>query len=298
MNTYNQHRMVELDPSGFGVKYLDRLNSYAPHHWHKALELGLMIRGSVTCAFENGSSHFKTGELFLINSYEAHETRCSRTARVLVVHIDPGMMCHYSPTFDQLLFSLAFNPEDTVKSDAFHEIQLQMKRIFSLTQEKTGVALLERQACLFTVAALLEKNFSKPLALEESSLHRSDMARLEPILEYVQLHHGEDLQLEDAASAMGLNKEYFCRLFKKNMGITHLQYIYQVRAAAVCRDLELTDDPIGEIAQRHGFRDSKTLNQYFKELYGCTPSEKRKFFREVAAEDTDDDTDEDAEPTA
>jgi AraC-like DNA-binding protein len=83
---------------------------------------------------------------------------------------------------------------------------------------------------------------------------------------------------------MGLNKEYFCRLFKKNMGISYLQYVYQVRTTALCRELETSEDPIGDLAERHGFRDSKMLNQYFKEIYGCTPSEKRKFFREVTIE--------------
>ena len=104
--------------------------------------------------------------------------------------------------------------------------------------------------------------------------------------------HDGELSLEGAAKAMGLNKEYFCRLFKKNMGVSFLQYVYQIRTTAVCRELETTDDPIGEIAERHGFRDPKMLNHYFREIYGCTPSEKRKFFREVTLEDSDNDPDE------
>lgn len=149
--------------------------------------------------------------------------------------------------------------------------------------------MLERQARLFAVAALLVKHFSQPLAVEQTRLQRSDMTRLEPVLGYVQLHHEQEISLEDAANTMGLNKEYFCRLFKKNMGVSFLQYVYQVRANAVCRELETTDDPIGQIAERHGFRDPKMLNHYFREIYGCTPSEKRKFFREVSLEDTEDD---------
>ena len=114
------------------------------------------------------------------------------------------------------------------------------------------------------------------------------MQRLEPLLDQIQRSHPEDLTLDWACGEMGLNKEYFCRLFKKNMGVSYLQYVYQVRTTAVCRDLEITEDPIGEIAERHGFRDPKMLNQYFREIYGCTPSEKRKFFREVMIEDFDD----------
>ena len=104
---------------------------------------------------------------------------------------------------------------------------------------------------------------------------------------YISQNCTQPLTLDDAAGSLGLNKEYFCRLFKKNMGVSYLQYVYQVRTTAFCRELETSDDPIGEIAERHGFRDPKMLTQYFREIYGCTPSEKRKFFREVNLEDPD-----------
>lgn len=277
------HQQIAMDPSGFCIQYEDQPVAYTPHHWHKAVELALVERGTVTCMFETSTTLRKAGELLLVPSYEVHQTRCSRRARYLSVYLEPGMLSRYMPFFQHLSFSLFFDPRDAAKAAAFQGLQDRMRRLLEL-RNHPGAAL-EQQACLFGLAALLADHFSQPLVREEVSLRQSDMARLEPVLEYIQLHHGEDLQLDNAAKVMGLNKEYFCRLFKKSMGITHLQYIYQVRAAAVCRDLEYTDDPIGEIAERHGFHDSKTLNQYFKELYGCTPSEKRKMFREAAPEE-------------
>ena len=252
-----------------------------------------MVKGKVTCNFENATRHFKKGDIYIINSHEVHETKCSRNARYLVVHIDPGAMCHYVPTFDQLRFSLAFDPEDQAKAMAYEQLRAHMQEILRLTGENDAVQNLERQARLFASTAVLVRYFSQPLTVEETRLQRSDMTRLEPLLEYIQLHHGEELPLDEAVDFMGLNKEYFCRLFKKNMGVSYLQYVYQVRTTAVCRELETTDDPIGEIAERHGFRDPKMLNQYFREIYGCTPSEKRKFFREVTIEDPDADLDDD-----
>ncbi len=284
-----QHRMLtEMDPTGFGVKYEDNLSAYTPPHWHKAVELLLFVKGRVTCNFENAKRQFKAGDLYIINSHEVHETKCSRGARYLVVHIDPMTMLHYVPTFDQLRFSLVFDPEDQPRAMAFEQLRSHMQEILRHTENAEPVQKLERQARLFAVTALLVKYFSQPLAMEETKLQRSDMSRLEPLLEYIQLHHGEELPLDEAVDFMGLNKEYFCRLFKKNMGVSYLQYVYQVRTTAFCRELESTEDPISEIAERHGFRDPKMLNQYFREIYGCTPSEKRKFFREVTIEDSDD----------
>ncbi len=290
MQNYQHRVLTDLDETGFGVKYETDLSIYTPRHWHKALELLMFIKGKVTCNFENASLQFKAGDMYILNSHEVHETKCTRNAVYLVVHIDPTRMCHYVPTFDQLSFSLTFDPEDQVKAMAHEQLRIHLLEILRQTrEEEDGAWMLERQARLFAVAALLVKHFSQPLAVEQTWLQRSDMTRLEPVLEYVQLHHEQEISLEDAANTMGLNKEYFCRLFKKNMGVSFLQYVYQVRANAVCRELETTDDPIGQIAERHGFRDPKMLNHYFREIYGCTPSEKRKFFREVSLEDTEDD---------
>ena len=294
MQNYQHRMLITMEETGFGIKYEDNLSAYTPPHWHKAVEMLLFVKGKVTCNFENAKLQFKAGDMYIINSHEVHETKCSRGARYLVVHIDPNAMVRYVPTFDQLRFSLIHDPEDAEKSRAYEQLRVHMQEILRQTSEEPDITFkLDRQARLFSVASLLVKYFSQPLAVEETRLQRSDMTRLEPLLEHIQLHHGEELPLDEAVDFMGLNKEYFCRLFKKNMGVSYLQYVYQVRTTAVCRELETTEDPIGEIAERHGFRDPKMLNQYFREIYGCTPSEKRKFFREVTIEDPDSDVEED-----
>lgn len=284
MQNYQHKLLTDLDATGFGMKYENNLSAYTPPHWHQAVELLLFVKGTVTCNFSNSTLHAKPGDLYLINSHEVHETRCSADAVYLCVHILPSAMCRYVPNFDQLSFSLVYDPEDEVKAIAYEQLRIHMQEILRQMEENAPAGKLESHARLFAAAALLVKHFSQPLATEESTLQRSDMTRLEPLLEYTQLHHGEELTLDGAANSLGLNKEYFCRLFKKNMGVSYIQYLYQVRTTAVCRELETSDDSIGEIAERHGFRDPKMLNQYFKEIYGCTPSEKRKFFREVTCE--------------
>lgn len=287
--TNYQHKLIPgLDQTGFGVKYETRLSAYTPPHWHQAVELLLFVKGTVSCKFENSTLRAKPGQLYLINSYEVHETRCSRDAVYLCVHILPSKMCLYVPDFDQMQFSLSFDPQDADKVEAYRQLYSHMQEILRQKVENPHTCKLEQQAHLFASAAILVNHFSRTMPLEERNLQRRDIQRLEPVLEQVQLRHCEDLTLDWASREMGLNKEYFCRLFKKNMGVSFVQYLYQIRAAAVCRDLEICDDPIGEIAARHGFRDPKMLSQYFREIYGCTPSEKRKFFREVIPENKDD----------
>lgn len=281
MEYFYHEQLTNLDETGFGILCLDRPDPYAPAHWHQALELLLFVRGSATCKFRHSIIHAEPGDVCIINSHDIHETRCSADARYLVVHILPGRMSRYVPQFERLQFSLKFDPDDPVKSAALADIRKHMQRILDMKLGQGQGSELEIYSRLFSVTDLLVKHFSETAPTEKNLPARNDMLRLEPLLEYTQLHHPQNLTLDQAAGMLGLNREYFCRLFKKNMGVSFLTYLNQVRATAVCRELETSDDALSIIAERHGFANQKMLNQYFRDLYGCTPSEKRKHFRSM-----------------
>ena len=170
MQAYQHRILTTIDDTGFGVKYENNLSAYIPPHWHKAVELLMFVKGRVTCNFENATLQFKKNDIAIINSHEVHETKCTRNAVYLVVHIDPTLMCRYVPTFDQLRFSLAHDPEDREKAEAFAQLREHMAAILHLTQEEDAAGKLERQARLFALASILVKHFSLPLAVEESRL--------------------------------------------------------------------------------------------------------------------------------
>ena len=92
--------------------------------------------------------------------------------------------------------------------------------------------------------------------------------------------HAEEITLQDGADELGLNKEYFCRMFKENMGISFISYVNQVRIDHIYQDLIHTDDSIQEIAERHGFYNQKLFYRMFKERYDCTPVKLRKIARD------------------
>ena len=117
-----------MDDTGFGVDYKQNLSAYTPPHWHKAVELFLFVSGKITCKFENMTIHAKPGGIAIINPHEVHETRCSRKASYLSVHIQPSIMRKFVPNFDQLHFSFAFDPEDQAKAAAYEQLKIQIGR--------------------------------------------------------------------------------------------------------------------------------------------------------------------------
>jgi AraC-like DNA-binding protein len=100
--------------------------------------------------------------------------------------------------------------------------------------------------------------------------------RLREVISYVQDHYSEPVALQDVADLLGLNREYFCRFFKKHMGIPFLQYLMEVRLSHMYHDLTVTDKPISVLMEENGLYNQKLCNRAFKKLYGCTPSAVRK----------------------
>jgi AraC-like DNA-binding protein len=121
--------------------------------------------------------------------------------------------------------------------------------------------------------------FDEPGNQEELA---ATVERIRKVIQYVESHYTEPVSLEDAAGLLGIGKEYFCRFFKKNMGISFLRYVNQVRASHIYQDLIHTDLAIAEIMEKNGFTNQKLSNRTFKELYGCTPSKIRKSIPPVA----------------
>lgn len=93
---------------------------------------------------------------------------------------------------------------------------------------------------------------------------------------YVKIHYAQPVSLEDAANVLSLNQEYFCRYFKKYMGMTFLEYVNSVRLSHIYGDLLNTNYGIMALLERHGFTNYKLFAKMFRTTYGCSPSELRK----------------------
>ena len=118
--------------------------------------------------------------------------------------------------------------------------------------------------------------FSTYAAAKVTATYRLTVDRIRAIITYVEEHFADQLSLQDIAYHLGLGKEYFCRFFKKNMGMSFLQYVNEVRVSHIYQDLIRTDAPVYEIAEKNGFHNQKLFNRTFKSIYGCTPSSVRK----------------------
>ncbi len=86
----------------------------------------------------------------------------------------------------------------------------------------------------------------------------------------------QTLTLDELAAETGLNKSYFSRLFKDEMGMPPLRYFNKLKIDMSCYLLKENHASIAEIAQSLGFYDEYHFNKVFKRFTKTTPGRYRK----------------------
>lgn len=100
---------------------------------------------------------------------------------------------------------------------------------------------------------------------------------VEDALQYIdQEIFSPDLSLNTAAAKIYSNESYLSRVFKKEMGISLMEFILKKRIEESIRLLNSTDMKVYEIAEKIGFRDPHYFSICFKKITGVTVKEFKK----------------------
>jgi len=90
------------------------------------------------------------------------------------------------------------------------------------------------------------------------------------ILFFIAVHYKEKLTLKQIADEMGLSESYMCRIFKKHIGFTILDYRNEIRCerAAVFISNGVSVNEAGYLV---GFEDYNYFSRMFRRKRGISP---------------------------
>lgn len=276
--SYETYRKV--DTEGIYLSYSTAPGGYHPLHWHEEIELLYQLNGRSDIQIDGKKYQIQNKLLTVINSRQVHSIHTySDTSMFICVHISKKLIEKYIPDID--LYRIYCIPDDIPDSQfpEYLSVCRQMEDLLRLYITDKPAWQMESEGIILQVLAQLIRHFSRKSAPDEiglSSADRTSFNRIRDVITYVEEHFREPISLQDIAGHLSLGREYFCRFFKKNMGMSFLRYLNEVRISHVYRDLEQTDAPIAEIAEKNGFLNQKLFNRTFREVYGCTPSAVRR----------------------
>lgn len=96
---------------------------------------------------------------------------------------------------------------------------------------------------------------------------------------YINEHISGEITIDDICDAVHMSKFYFCRKFKRVLGVTVMEYILNTRLTLAKKMLADTTMSVSEISERCGFSSISYFCRVFKEDMGLTALCYRKAFK-------------------
>lgn len=155
--------------------------------------------------------------------------------------------------------------------------------------KELGVDLTEAKGAFFetpvvpqkkmdSIARLLEI-FAEHLTVKSNQIAVQTANSEPPVIakarQFIEEHHTEDLSLGQVAQAVHTSVFYFCKLFKKAVGMNFTEYVSRVRIEKAKNLLLNPNLRISEIAYEVGFQSLTHFNRVFKKIVGESPTEYR-----------------------
>lgn len=128
--------------------------------------------------------------------------------------------------------------------------------------------------CIPHLISLLNSLKNTP-QLESERLNPSCNSYISRALKYVQSNFHKPITLEDVSKHIGINKCYFCDLFKKETGKTYSKLLNDLRIEKSKELLLNKNLSILEVSLSVGFNNQNYFNVIFKKLTNRTPLEFR-----------------------
>ncbi len=259
--------------------FLVKINSRA-QHIHSEIELGVVLDGNTTLRKNSDTFELTKGDIYLINSMEAHEF-ISDSEGVLILSIQISMRLLESFLSEQPVLRFTSSPrlKDVLGENEYDILTLLCSELaFSYLSDNSSSVYSYK--CFGLTAQLLY--FIKKWIPNESIKQQDYLPmkqktdRLLSILNYIDENYTFKLLLSDIAEREGLSATYLSHLFKDALGMSFQDYLMNKRFEHAVNLLATTQRRILDISIACGFSDVRYLTKMFQTRFGCTPKEYRK----------------------
>jgi AraC-like DNA-binding protein len=226
----------------------------------------LVVEGTLHGAIGSRPIRLQAGDWCWVMPWVLHEFRLpERGPRPIIHHLK------------LILADPARGPQPRLRDDSIM-VKSAMHLGQALDEAEHEVASAEPYAALRLRAALILA-FSGALRLAK---RRGDggvvfnNAQRERLTRHAREHLTVRLLPTDLAEMLGMNADYFTRVFRRSFGIAPRSWLMRERMLAAAERLRDTDRSIAEIAGDLGHADIFLFSRQFKQVFGQSPTRYRQ----------------------
>lgn len=234
------------------------------------MSISTVIEGSFNYASNHGRAVLHTGALLLGNHGACYQCGHDHGTgdRCISVQFSPDYFAEIAATAagsSRFRFPVAMLP-------ATRDI-LSHTAILETIGMGNDLLRIEEHLARFVAAAVQMLSGERPAQLRSSPL---DERRVSRVLQHLERHAGEALDLDRLANVAAMSKFHFLRVFKRVTGLTPHQFLLGIRLRRAAVRLLTSPETISNIAFETGFGDLSTFNTTFRTRFGHAPAAFRR----------------------
>lgn len=269
---------IDMMNQPYDIFYTDNVQS--PLHWHYYSEILYMISGSVRISCNNRETVLNEGELCYFYPLQLHsvmpDSGCSNEVKYAVIkfniqtiHIPKAYM---QTMYDYFMYRNTENDFCLILQGNRDFVSI-IDMIMAEYEKKDFLYMLTIQSGIFTLLIHMARKLEKKENVHIT--HSQQELSLYHILEYIDSHSSEPLEVQELAKMCHMSYSHFARVFHKNFGRSCKEYIQYIRMNKA-QDLILNSEfDLNYIAQEVGFYDCSHFIRQYKKWRGITPKQER-----------------------
>ena len=283
-----QHGSEDFPVALYETVFRSKMLRYVPLHWHKELQLCLILTGRIRFSINQKEAEAGPGDVIFISSQVIHSaTSISDTeedASYCCINFAYEMVGGFHGSLmekDSVLPFLRNDQNDFLllpeKGDegANREISSRMLYIQKLFRETKQ----ERYFDIFAELVLIWKELVRHLHKAEDPLSTrrpEDYETSRKVISYIEKNLGEKLTLDLIAKEVCLSKWECSRRFKRVAGESVWSYLISARLAKAVELLLYSRKSVERIGFEVGFPNVNLFIRQFKKEFETTPGQFRK----------------------
>lgn len=273
----------DFDAEAFAVRITNLPNFSTEFHFHDECQMVYVVESEGKRIIGDSIEIFSSDELLLLGSGIPH-----------VWHNDEH---YFDDSFTEIQarsIAIFFNPEKLVERlshftpvNKLESILKKAKRGMKFsgkTKEQFKVFMLniikqegfEKLMTFIKILELLTQTSEYSLLASEGYINTyqtKDNERIDKVFKFVFSNFTKEVDLDEAARLVNMNKQAFCRYFKSRTQKTFVNFVNEVRVGHACRLLSAGERHISRVSFACGFNSMSNFNRFFKEIKGVTPKE-------------------------
>lgn len=235
-------------------------------HWHEDLQFIFVLDGEIEIKTLDTSVQINKGSGIFINKNVIHlvNKKTSSCHYNSFIFPDYFLKFYFGSPASAFVERIAGKDELPIccfpkEMDWCKSILSALSRLADLENRKTEFYVYQALCLLSTLWLEVCKNIQVP----SKNIDIVMGVRMQKFLRYISEHYEEDISLDRLSKSANVSKSECLRCFKASMQTTPYRYLTEYRLSKAAELLKNSDEPIGTIADRVGFRQISPFRKAF-----------------------------------